>query len=257
MAETRTIPAANPGTDLKFRVTTTKEDFNLARDDFNIVIKNQYGRVTHRILKGDCFYDSEARWYFTVPNIKEGEHFAVFVGAYEDDDFDRQKRIWHDRQPLFIGTDDCSTADKKHACEGHPVQYEQVWNVSIDGEDYLADCDGNYVYTSDGKRIQFSNQLSDIVENMGKVKMQMTGEEFLKMWEQRDPNSEVNTIPEMMDVMRGITDDETIPQKIQQEIDENQDENEASDDDIDEIFDGSAENPGGGFQDEMEVEEGD
>ena len=26
---------------------------------------------------------------------------------------------------------------------------------------------------------------------------------------------------------------------------------------IDEIFDGSAENPGGGFQDEMEVEEGD
>ena len=216
MAETRTIPAANPGTDMKFRVTTTKEDFNLARDDFNIVIKNQYGRVTHRILKGDCFYDSEARWYFTVPNIKEGEHFAVFVGCYEDDDFDRQKRIWHDRQPLFIGTDDCSTADKKHACEGHSVQYEQVWNASIDGEDYLADCDGNYVYTSDGKRIQFSDRSSAD----GKVRLSMTGDEFLKLIEGREPNSEINTIPELMDAMQGISDDRTVKDEIEDEINE-------------------------------------
>lgn len=32
---------------------------------------------------------------------------------------------------------------------------------------------------------------------------------------------------------------------------------EAGDDDIDSIFDGSRENPGGGFQDEMQEEEGD
>lgn len=92
---------------------------------------------------------------------------------------------------------------------------------------------------------------------MGKIKMQMTGEEFLKMWEQRDPNSEVNTIPEMMDVMRGITDDETIPQKIQQEIDENEQENEASDADIDSIFEPDQTGGSGGFPDEMQEEEGD
>lgn len=216
MAETRTIPAASPGTDLKFRVTTTKEDFNLARDDFNIVIKNQYGRVTHRILKGDCFYDSEARWYFTVPNIKEGEHFAVFVGAYEDDDFDRQKRIWHDRQPLFIGTDDCSTADKKHACEGHLVHYEQVWTVNVGDGEYLADSDGNFVYTSDGQRISFSDRSSAD----GKVRLSMTGDEFLKLIEGREPNSEINTIPELMDAMQGISDDRTVKDEIEDEIDE-------------------------------------
>ena len=255
MAEPRYIPAANPGTDLKFRVTAAKEDFNLARDDFNIVIKNQYGRVTHRILKGDCFYDSEARWYFTVPNIKEGEHYAVFVGCYEDDDFDRQKRIWTDRQKLFVCREGCMMTQRRaRHPESCPVSYEQVWSVSIDGEDYLADCDGNYVYTSDGKRIQFSNQLSDIVEDMGKVKMKMTGDEFLKLMEGKEPNEQVNTIPELMDAMQGISDDKTIIE----EIEDQQEENEASDADIDSIFEPDVQTGGsGGFPDEMQEEEGD
>ena len=71
---------------------------------------------------------------------------------------------------------------------------------------------------------------------MGKIKMQMTGEEFLRLIEGRDPNGEVNTIPEMMAAMEGISDDETIKGEIQEEIDENDQENEASDDDIDQIF---------------------
>ena len=235
--KTAYIPVVAPGTDLKFRVTVTKEDFNLARDWFEIIIKNSYGRVVARITKNDCFYDSEARWYFALENVKQGEHAAVFIGAYEDEDYGKQRRVWTDRQPLFVGIEDCQTSHRQHSCEGHPVEYEQVWDVSIDGEDYLADCDGNYVYTSDGKRIQFSNQLSDIVEDMGKVKMKMTGEEFLKKWEGRDPNGEIDTIPEMFDAAQGISDDETIPQKIKRDIDESQEENEASDADIDSIFD--------------------
>lgn len=255
MAETRTIPAANPGNDLKFRVTTAKEDFNLARDDFNIVIKNQYGRVTHRILKGDCFYDSEARWYFTVPNIKEGEHFAVFVGAYEDDDFDRQKRIWTDRQKLFVCREGCMMTQRRaRHPESCPVSYEQVWVVSVDGADYLADCNGEYVYTSDGKRIQFSNSLSNEIEDDMKVKMKMTGDEFLKLMEGKEPNEQVNTIPELMDAMQGISDDKTIIE----EIEDQQEENEASDADIDSIFEPDVQTGGsGGFPDEMQEEEGD
>ena len=255
MAETRTIPAANPGNDLKFRVTTAKEDFNLARDDFNIVIKNQYGRVTHRILKGDCFYDSEARWYFTVPNIKEGEHFAVFVGAYEDDDFDRQKRIWTDRQKLFVCREGCMMTQRRaRHPESCPVSYEQVWVVSVDGADYLADFNGEYVYTSDGKRIQFSNSLSNEIEDDMKVKMKMTGDEFLKLMEGKEPNEQVNTIPELMDAMQGISDDKTIIE----EIEDQQEENEASDADIDSIFEPDVQTGGsGGFPDEMQEEEGD
>ena len=254
MKQTATIPAANPGTDLKFRVTTTKEDFNLARDDFNIVIKNQYGRVTHRILKGDCFYDSEARWYFTVPNIKEGEHFAVFVGCYEDDDFDRQKRIWTDRQKLFVGREGCMMTERRaRHPQGCPVSYEQVWVVSVDGADYLADCNGEYVYTSDGKRIQFSNSLSNEIEDDMKVKMKMTGDEFLKLMEGKEPNEQVNTIPELMDAMQGISDDRTIIE----EIEEQQEENEASDADIDSIFEPDQTGGSGGFPDEMQEEEGD
>lgn len=256
MITTATIPAAQPGTDLKFRVTTTKEDFNMARDDFNIVIKNSYGRVTHRILKNDCFYDSEARWYFTVPNIAEGKHYAVFVGCYEDDDFDRQKRIWHDRQPLFVGREGCMMTHRRviHPASC-PVSYEQVWAVSVDGADYLADCNGEYVYTADGKRIQFSNSLSNEIEDDMKIKMKMTGDEFLKLMEGKEPNEEVNTIPELMDAMRGISDDSTVID----EIEEKQEENEASDNDIDEIFDNEPDQTGGsgGFPDEMEVEEGD
>lgn len=237
MKQMTTIPAANPGTDLKFRVTTSKDDFNLARDDFNIVIKNQYGRVVARILKNDCFYDSEGRWYFNVENIHEGEHTAVFVGCYEDEDYDKQRRIWTDRQLLFVGREGCMETHRRHLHpESCPVRYEQVWAVSVDGEDYLADCDGNYVYTAEGYRIQFSNDISEIVENMGKVKMKMTGKEFLKKWEGRDPNGEIDTIPEMFDAAQGISDDETIPQRIQKDIDEHDEENEASDADIDEIF---------------------
>ena len=247
------IPAAQPGTDLKFRVTTTKEDFSLARDEFNIVIKNRYGRVTHRITKNDCFYDSEARWYFTVPNIAEGGHYAVFVGAYEDDDYDEQKRMWSDRQPLFVGREGCMmTRRRAMHPQGCPVHYEQVWVVSIDGADYLADCNGEYIYTSDGKRIQFSNSLSNEIEDDMKIKMKMTGEEFLRQWEGRSENGKMDTVPELYDAMRGINDTKTVKEEIDDQVTEDQ----ATHSDIDELFpdlDGGS----GGFPDEMEEEYGD
>ena len=232
------IPAVSPGNDLKFRVTTTKEDFNLARDQFYIVIKNQYGRIVKRIAKNDCFYDSECRWYFNVENICEGTYYAFFIGSYDDEDYDKLRRVWTDRQLLFICRQGCMTGSRRtRHPQSCPVNYEQVWSVSVDGEDYLADCNGDYIYTSDGKRIQFSNQLSETIENdMGKVKMKMTGDEFLQLIEGKDTNGAVNTIPELMDVMQGVDDKETIPQKIQDEIDENEEENEATDSDIDEIF---------------------
>ena len=116
------------------------------------------------------------------------------------------------------------------------MKYEQVWSVSIDGADYLADCDGRYVLTAEGYRIQFSNDVSEIVEDMGKVKMKMTGDEFLKKWEGRDPNGVVDTIPEMEDVMHGISDEETIHEHTEHQIEEELEEEAATNEDIDEMF---------------------
>ena len=48
----------------------------------------------------------------------------------------------------------------------------------------------------------------------------MTGDEFLKLIEGREPNSEINTIPELMDAMQGISDDRTVKEEIEDEIDE-------------------------------------
>ena len=222
MTTTTTIPAVNPGNDLKFRVTTQKDDFNLARDPFAIIIKNRWGRIVKRIEKTDCFYDSEGRWYFNVEHVASGLHYAIFIGAYDDEDYGKQHRTWNDRQPLFVGREGCMmTSRRRHHPAACPVSYEQVWAVTVDGDDYLADCNGDYVYTSDGKRIQFTNNLSQIIENdMGKVKMKMT-----------------DTLPEMLDAARGISDQQTIKGDVQEQIDENEKDNEATDSDIDEIFD--------------------
>ena len=68
---------------------------------------------------------------------------------------------------------------------------------------------------------------------MGKVMMHMTGDEFLKLIEGRSPDSEINTLPEVFDALRGITDkDSAVKEDVQDQIDDN----ECGDSDIDEIF---------------------
>ena len=213
------IPIVPPGTDLKFHVTVTRENFTLDDDLFNVVIKNRWGRVVARLLKSDCYQDSEGRWYFNVENVQEGEHYAVFVGVIDDSDYGKQKRMWHDSQLLFIGRDGCCIGTESRPTphgDDCPVSYEQIWTVKVADGEYLADRDGNFFYTSDDKRISFSDRSS----SDGKVRLSMTGDEFLKLIEGRDPNNEINTIPELMDAMQGISDDTTVKEEIEEEIDE-------------------------------------
>ena len=206
-----------PGTDLKFRITTTQPDFNLSEDNFEIKIKDQYNRVRQVVTKSDCFWDDQGNWYFVMDDVKTGIYFAWFHGRYEDEDYDDQRRDFTDVQEL------CRVnyhAAPRHHRHKHVVQYEQVWTVSIDGEDYLADCDGNYVLTSDGNRICFKNNKQEIIDDMGKVRMKMTGDEFLQFMEGRNLDGTINTIPEMMDAARGISDDETIQHDVQEQIEQ-------------------------------------
>lgn len=44
--------------------------------------------------------------------------------------------------------------------------------------------------------------------------MNMTGDEFKKLVEQKDPNELINTIPEILEFLSGIKDNETLEQYI-------------------------------------------
>lgn len=206
-----------PGTDLKFRITTTQPDFSLSEDFFEIRLKDQYGRLRQTITKSDCFWDDLGNWYFVIDNAKSGVYYAFFHGYYEDEDYDDQHRDFTDVQELcrvgYIGSP-CHCKCK------HVVQYEQVWTVSVDGDEYLADADGKYILTSDGKRICFKSDKSQAIEEMGKVRMKMTGDEFLQFMEGRNPDGKIDTLPEMLDAAQGIGDDETIQHEVQDQVEE-------------------------------------
>ena len=225
-----------PGTDLKFRITTTQPDFQLSEDWFEIRIKDQYGRVKQVVTKSDCFWDDQGEWYFVMDDVRKGIYYAFFHGRYEDEDYDDQRRDFTDVQELcrvgYCGCPCVSRCKRKHV-----VHYEQVWTVSIDGDEYLCDNEGRYILTADGDRICFKNNKSQTIDDMGKVRMQMTGEEFLQKWEGRSKDGSVNTVPELFDSMQGISDDETIQHDVDERIDEHDTENEATDADIDSIFD--------------------
>lgn len=206
-----------PGTDLKFRITTTQPDFDLSEDTFEIKVKDRYGRVRYDIKKSDCFWDDQGNWYFVMDNVRTGIYSAWFHGRYEDEDYDDQRRDFTDVQEL------CRVNYPKglcRRCHKHVVQYEQVWTVSVDGEDYLCDCNGKYILTAEGDRICFKNNKQEIIEDMGKVRMKMTGDEFLQFMEGTNPDGKIDTIPEMMAAAQGISDDETIQHEVQEQIEE-------------------------------------
>lgn len=56
--------------------------------------------------------------------------------------------------------------------------------------------------------------LNHNVMNEKRVIMNMTGDEFKKLVEQKDPNELINTIPEILEFLSGIKDNETLEQYI-------------------------------------------
>ena len=195
-----------PGSDLKFQITSTRPGFHLAEDDFTIVIKDQYGRKRQVIRKIDCFYDSDGRFYFTVENVRRGVYYAFFDGSYKDDDYESQRRVFTDIQELYRVEYCGCLCHREHE---HTVKYEQVWTVSLDDDTYLTDVNGQYILTSEGKRIAFLSPNNDTAGSIRKVRMNMTGEEFLQKWEGYNPNGTIDTVPEIMDAMRNQDDDGT------------------------------------------------
>ena len=117
-----------------------------------------------------------------------------------------------------------SATDSTCQCQ-HVVQYQEVTTVSLDGDEYLADTDGKYILTSDGKRIAFQNPTNDKITDMGKVRLNMTGDEFKELIEGDNHDGTINTVPEQMRAMQGISDDETIQHDVDERIDVKIEEN--------------------------------
>lgn len=195
------------GSDLKFMVAMQIAGFTLATDSFVIVVKNGYGRVVRQIPRSECFFDSDQRPYFTLENMQNGIYFAIFLGGVADDDYTKQTAIVTDYQYLTTVGGVARSPE-----QGHQVRYTQVQVESVDTASYLADMDGNYILTSDGKRIELN--VNNPIESMSKVQLQMTGNQFKQLIEGRSQDGTVNTVPEVLDTMSGIPDTETVKGEI-------------------------------------------
>ena len=229
----------HPHTDLKFRITITASDFNQRRDPWHLRVIDKFYRVYADMDRKDFLRDSEGRFYFNMKDVSTGEYRAITMIGIPDDDFTTGYQQRTDAQVfLHVGLHGCQ--NRKCGCDcttdGMQVLIERVWSVSIDGEDYLCDCDGNPILTADGEKIYFINDITEEDETMGKKYLNMKFDEFKKLIEGNEPNSEVNTIPELMHAMQGISDDTTIKQDVEQQMGEHDTENEATDSDIDSIF---------------------
>jgi hypothetical protein len=149
-----------PNTDLKFRVWTEYEDFDMERDEFLIRVIDRYGRCRYEIPKADCFQDEEGRWYFTMERVRSGWHWAKFAAVEPDGDYDKLSRVICDAQPLVCVGYCEKHAPRIHDCDAghHKVHYEQVWTVELDDGVYLADRDGNLILSNEGSRIQIKKR---------------------------------------------------------------------------------------------------
>lgn len=216
-----------PGMDVKFQIKTDYNDFQLTEDPWKIIIKDQYGRTVSALDKGDCFWDADGNYYFALEKVRNGMvYFVFFKGSYEDEDYDDQRAAVTDIQrllavPSAVCECPCIESRQSLSCKHHRVHYRLVTTVSIDGDDYLCGLDGKYILTSDGKRICFKSDKRKQIEDMGKVVLDtMTGEEFKQFIEGRKPDGEIDTIPEMIDATKGISDQQTIKEEISKEVEE-------------------------------------
>lgn len=151
------------GTDLKFKVEIEFENFTISDDDFNIVVKNKWGQTRYTVEKDEMFTDEEGNYYFTLEAVSAGIYYAILTAQINDDDYDKMKRSIVDMQHLCnvstLGACYCHTTPMCNDCNcEHKVSYEQIWTINLDDGTYLADKNGNLIYTSDGKRIQLKKE---------------------------------------------------------------------------------------------------
>lgn len=204
------------GTDVKFKVTAVINGFIMAEDPFIIVVKNQWGQVKYTVNKYNTLHDAEGNFYFALPAMARGEYTASLTALIEDEDFpDGVRRMVDVRWLVTIGSEDKSVRHDK--TDGADVKYERVWIVSVEGDVYLTDEDGNALLDKDGQRIYLTRTDQD---QSTKVRLSLTGNEFKQLVEGRNQNGKIDTLPEAFDTLSGIDEDTEVTISTQEDIDE-------------------------------------
>lgn len=143
------------GSDLKFRVSASIQEFSLGDEEFTISIRNRWGEEKYAINSGDFFCDVDGNWYFAITNVQNGRYYARFKGVIADGDMPDAKRNVTDEQ-LLCTVGICSCDDDTEECSvTHDVTYTQVYTCDVEGGTFLCDVDGKYIRDSNGDRIEF------------------------------------------------------------------------------------------------------
>lgn len=214
-----------PPVDLKYRITIDREGFKIDKDPWQVYIRDTFGRELATITPDVTYRDSEGRWYFSLEQVPTGRYIAKTTTKAPDDNFESGYMTITDKQKLVeVGLYGCEEVCRcSHTTDGLTVTFERVYTRYIADVEYLADKDGNLIWTSDGKLITFIKKYEEDME-VPTVKLNMTGDEFKKLIEGNDPNGSINTIPELLHAMDGIDDTTTVKQEIKDETDETYDE---------------------------------
>lgn len=209
-------------TSLKYLILIEADDFIQGIDPWHVEIRDQFHRHLINIEKEDCYRDNLGHFYFNLNDVPTGKYEAKTTAQVPDDDFRDGYMTIIDRQDLVsVGLHDCPCHHKEtcpcHETEGIKVTFERVYTKHIDGGDYLCDKFGNYILTSDGKRISFTTN-NIISEDMAKVTLNMSGEEFLQLIQGRDKEGKVESLVEVVDVMQGMSDEEEMQVTTNEDI---------------------------------------
>ena len=92
------------GTELKFTLDIQSEGFDMADDDFKVVIKNTKSSV--EILKSDMILTEDEKYLFTIDTgvMGTGEYWISIFAYVPDDDFDDGLRTEVQKQLLCVVT---------------------------------------------------------------------------------------------------------------------------------------------------------
>lgn len=208
------------GTDLKYKVTATWDGFDMSMDDFSLSIENRFGIVVSTIAKEDMFIGTDSNYYFVIEGLKSGIYYAQFTAGKSDTDYSDSVQHVVNRQFLVaIGTE--YTEDGSDSTDGLTVVYERVWTVSVNGEIYLTDSEGNYITDVNGNYIILTRTGT---ETSSFVRLSMTGDQIKELLEGTNSDGKINTIPEVMEAMSGFSDDTSYGISTEENISDMMDE---------------------------------
>jgi len=155
------------GDTAKYRLTIERDDFNMQRDDFNVVLKFGLMGKQKVLEKSDMICDEDCEWYMVFVS---DDMLGLVTAAchYFVPDTDAASGLREEVDYRYIGfvTDNpcphfnrCCLCEKK---DGH-VTYERVYRADVNTKYLnLRTVDGEPILTVDGEQVRVRKEQKDI-----------------------------------------------------------------------------------------------